>query len=379
MIATPGTESQGLTTDIARAIDDPSLEVLSRSDLRGAGVDGAVHSQLSGVQGLFTMMAIIAGFAAIFVVASTFAFAIAQRRREIGLQRAVGATPAQIRWMIAGESLAIAIASALVGVPLGLLLAAGFARLLVAAGLAPASFHATIALTPVLIATGVAVVTSQIAVLGAARRASRVPPSAALVEAATPQRSIGQARAVVGIVLVALSAALWLVAPRAGAQVGTVVAVFGALVMMAAFGLLGPWIVRPLAWVIAAPLRRLCGVSGWLASENNHAQASRVTSIAMPVMITLALGTSLLFTTASLEATSRAEQRARVAADYVISPAGAPGLPRVVASQASEVAGVTAATGVAPASVIVAYDAGRSVRTVVASASGSNLARLRPC
>jgi len=38
----------------------------------------------------------------VFVVASTFAFTVAQRRRELGLLRAIGATPRQVRRMATG-------------------------------------------------------------------------------------------------------------------------------------------------------------------------------------------------------------------------------------------------------------------------------------
>lgn len=42
---------------------------------------------------LLTFMAGMSGFVSVFVVASTFAFAVAGRRRETALLRAVGATP----------------------------------------------------------------------------------------------------------------------------------------------------------------------------------------------------------------------------------------------------------------------------------------------
>ena len=49
----------------------------------------------------------IAGAVALFVVAGTFALAIAQRRRENAVLRALGATPRQVRRLIAGEALLV--------------------------------------------------------------------------------------------------------------------------------------------------------------------------------------------------------------------------------------------------------------------------------
>ena len=49
----------------------------------------------------------LAGFVAIFVVAGTFAYAVAARRRELGLLRTVGATPRQARRLVLGEALTV--------------------------------------------------------------------------------------------------------------------------------------------------------------------------------------------------------------------------------------------------------------------------------
>ncbi|WP_337590323.1 FtsX-like permease family protein [Kribbella pittospori] len=61
------------------------------------------------------MVGTISGFITIFVIASTFAFAVASRRREIGLLRLIGATPRQVRRMILGEAFAVALVAALTG------------------------------------------------------------------------------------------------------------------------------------------------------------------------------------------------------------------------------------------------------------------------
>ncbi|MGK5558832.1 ABC transporter permease, partial [Actinomadura kijaniata] len=54
-----------------------------------------------------TIVGIAAGFAvfiAVFVVSSTFALAVARRRREFALLRTAGATPGQVRGMLYGEA-----------------------------------------------------------------------------------------------------------------------------------------------------------------------------------------------------------------------------------------------------------------------------------
>src|SRR5262249_46026820 len=68
----------------------------------------------------------LARFVAIFVVAGAFAYAVAARRRELGLLRTVGATPRQARRLVLGEALAVAVAAALAGSALGIVIAGPF-------------------------------------------------------------------------------------------------------------------------------------------------------------------------------------------------------------------------------------------------------------
>ncbi|MFC7648076.1 ABC transporter permease [Streptosporangium lutulentum] len=79
----------------------------------------------------------MAGTTAIFVVASTFAFAVIQRRREIALLRAVGATPRQVRKMVRSEALLVGVLASAVGTALGLLGARLLADMLIEMGISP--------------------------------------------------------------------------------------------------------------------------------------------------------------------------------------------------------------------------------------------------
>ncbi|MEV4181850.1 FtsX-like permease family protein, partial [Streptosporangium canum] len=108
---------------------------------------------------ILQFMAGMGGFVAIFVVAGTFAFAVAQRRRETALLRAIGATPGQVRLLILAESLVIGLLSAVAGCLLGLIMAPAMAAWLTAQGLAPGGFAPSTSPAPLLLAAlaGVAV------------------------------------------------------------------------------------------------------------------------------------------------------------------------------------------------------------------------------
>ena len=89
---------------------------------------------------LVPVMASVAGVTAIFVVASTFAFAVIQRRREIALLRAVGATPKQVRKMVRNEALLVGTLASVIGTVLGLFGAQLLADMLISMGISPSWF-----------------------------------------------------------------------------------------------------------------------------------------------------------------------------------------------------------------------------------------------
>ena len=58
----------------------------------------AAYSMMVGISSLFAL------FIGMFIIYNSFAIAVTQRRSEIGILRALGATRGQIRWLFLGES-----------------------------------------------------------------------------------------------------------------------------------------------------------------------------------------------------------------------------------------------------------------------------------
>ena len=112
-------------------------------------------------------------FIAIFVVAGTMALIIQQREHEVALLRAIGATPGQVRRMIAWEAVIISFIAAAAGVVPGALLGEALARGFVRHSIAPPSFTVTASWLP----AAVAIVQRRHrgAVRGALGRTSSVP------------------------------------------------------------------------------------------------------------------------------------------------------------------------------------------------------------
>ncbi|SIN35977.1 ABC transporter permease [Micromonospora cremea] len=325
LVLDPGTDPERVAV-AARGVVGGDAEVHT-GDGRGALEPlGDARTRWIGMQ-VLTATAALAGFVTVFVVASTFAFTVAQRRRELGLLRAVGATPGQVRRMVYAEALAVGAAAGCVGLLVGAALAPALGRLLVDVGFEPATFRVRYALWPLVVALAAGPVIALLAVWSASRRAARVRPLEALREAAVQQRPIGRLRAVTGALLVAAGAALGLAtATSDDAQDGATFALYAVMALVSGATVLAPAVVGPLVRLLRSPVRRRGGAVGLLVRSGALTATRRTASIAAPVLLTVAfavLVAGMVRTSTAAYAVGRAD---RVNAGWVVAPDGAPGL-----------------------------------------------------
>ncbi|WP_144707448.1 ABC transporter permease [Dermacoccus nishinomiyaensis] len=123
---------------------------------------------------LVVIASIIAGVG--FV--STMSLVVIQRRREIGMLRAMGFTARQIRGMVTRESLALGLTAVLVGIALGVLLGSVGAQSLIGAGNDGFVWGLPFEVLAVIVIAALALVL--VAALPPARRATTVTPVEAL-------------------------------------------------------------------------------------------------------------------------------------------------------------------------------------------------------
>ncbi len=238
----------------------------------------------------------LALFIAIFVVASTMGLSIQQREREIALLRAVAGTPGQIRRMIAWEAAIVGLVGSALGLWPGAVLGRELAEGLVRHGIAPENLTVSAGWLPIAAAVGGGVTAALLAVLAAGRRAARVPPTLALSDAAVEPRLIGPGRVIGGLVALAGAAPLFAVSnattsPDTAAATSEMTALF----LVAAVGFLGPIVARVAAGVLGPPVARLSRVGGFLASSNLRTATRRFSSAITPLVLTVALSCTLLF------------------------------------------------------------------------------------
>ncbi|MEU0499971.1 FtsX-like permease family protein [Nocardia sp. NPDC005998] len=172
--AKPGTDLPQMRTDLENATEQfVVVQVLDREEFKGAQ-GKQINMLLAILYGLLALAVVIA----ILGIVNTLALSVVERRREIGMLRAVGMQRAQVRRTIYLESMLIAVFGAIVGMLLGLGLGVGFLRTLRDLGLDEIAIPWN-QLVLVLISSAVVGV---LAALWPGIRAARTPPLAAIAD-----------------------------------------------------------------------------------------------------------------------------------------------------------------------------------------------------
>jgi putative ABC transport system permease protein len=180
----------------------------------------------------------------------------------------------------------------------------------------------------VIAAIGSSVLTAVIAVAAAGRRAARVKPTLALQESAGTRRLIGPFRLVAGLAMAAV-ALLFLALATAGSDPNSSadLATLSSFALVVAAALLGPLVVRVVAAIASVVLGRSRGsVGAFLAVSNMQTAAARFASAMTPLILTVAISSTLLFAGTTREHATAAQERERVTADLVLQ-SDAAGIP----------------------------------------------------
>ncbi|MFF5226157.1 FtsX-like permease family protein [Dactylosporangium sp. NPDC000521] len=271
----------------------------------------------------------VGAFVAVFVVSSTCAFAVTSRRRELGLLRAVGATPGQVRRLLLTETVLVALAAGVPGALLGALAAPLLAGPFVSVGLEPTGFTVGVSWLAMGGSVLAGLVVATAGVWLSARRAGRVSPLDALREAAAERRPMTRSRWAAGILCGLGGGGLALLLPSSSAQDKPTLVLASAMFLLVAAALLAPVVVVPL--VRLTPAGR--GATGVLVRGAAAVSARRLASVAAPVLAAVGFAVLLVgtFQTAS-EAVNIEGSLAIPASSVAAAVAGAPGLSEAAVS-----------------------------------------------
>src|SRR5436190_24091947 len=290
----------------------------------------------------------LAIFIAMFVVASTMGLSIQQREREIALLRAVAATPGQIRRLIGWEAAIVGLVGSAAGVWPGMLLGEALGHALVRHGIVPSTFTVDAGWIPAAGAVAGGVAVSLLAVLAAGRRAARVRPTLALSDAAVEPRLLGPGRLVGGLLALAGAVPLFLVSTTTRApDTAAATSEMTAIMLVVAVGFLGPIVARLGAKVLGPPVAAIAPVGGFLASANLGAATRRFSSASTPLVLSVAMSCTLLFSSTTIDHAVSRERHAGLSGELAVT-SGGPGLPRAALSDVRATPGVGSAVALTP-------------------------------
>ena len=303
----------------ARAIDATLLSMFGRgyelSPLEGGADVWAALLEFMNV--IFTMFGLFALALAGLIMFNTFRTSIVERRRDIGLLRAVGARRRFVIRTILYEGLILAVVGTVVGMLMGFVFAQGakagldsVMSSLLGNPLGPPEFDALTFIVTIVFGLGIPLAS----VLLPARGASAITPLEAMRPTTIEQEaSIKRSRMIIGFVslVLGLSGLLSGIFPLMA---------LGIMIFLLALGLLGPMLIAPITSFFNRTLNLVFGLEGGIAAGNIARQPRRASITASSLMVGLAILIGLGGMLASTYGGALRFLDASLRSDYIVMP-----------------------------------------------------------
>ena len=353
--ATPSVSSNVLRARI-RAVLPATLDV--RTGLQQAAKQTSdLESQLGFLRTFLLIFAYVSLFVGAFIIFNTFSITVAQRTREFGLLRTLGATRGQVVRSVVAEGGMLGFGGAAVGLLAGIGLAPGLDQLFKAFGADLPDSGTVIEFRTVwvslLAGTGVTVVAGLLPAL----RAARVTPIAAMREGVPLEQKsrTRRRRQVVFGVIVVLALLRVVVSAASGAGVVSILVIVAIVVatrlpqVRARLRVVFSAAVVGLAHVLARPLAWR-GITARLARDNTIRHPGRTAVTAAALMIGLALVSFVSILAAGTKASINKAIDASFAGNLIVqnsAAAGNEGIPAEIPAALRQIPGVRHVTAVA--------------------------------
>jgi putative ABC transport system permease protein len=289
--AAPGVSPGELSRRIREVL--PARVTVETGTQAAARQSQDIKDQLSFFRIILLVFGGVALLVGSFLIFNTFSITIAQRIRELGMLRTLGATRGQILRGMLLEATLIGVLGSVLGVVAGIGFAGALNAIFKSFGIDLPNTGTVILARTIILSIVVGMVVTFAAALAPAVRATRVSPMAALLEAELPEtRAHGRLFTAFAVLVTLVGIGLTCVGLFAGIDSSGAAA--GAVGGGAVFTLLGvsmfsPRLVRPLASVAGWPLEKLRGITGRLARENAVRKPGRTAVTSAALMIGLAV------------------------------------------------------------------------------------------
>lgn len=321
--AAPGVSDPVLKRRITAELGSDAYDVKTAAEQAKSDVDqlGAFLDVIKYVMLGFAGIAVLVG---VFLIVNTFSMLIAQRTRELGLLRALGADRRQVRRSVLTEALLLGLVGSTLGLAAGIGLALGLIRLMSAFGMNLKSTEMVVSWPTPVAAYVVGVGVTFVAAYLPARRAAAVSPMAALADAEVA--GVGRplrVRAVVGAVLTALGAAALVGCARADttASASSLLGL-GVVLTLVATVVAGPLLVRPVVRVLGAAFPAVYGSVGRMSQRNALRNPRRTGATASALMVGIALVAGMSVASASMSRSFDQQIDRTLGADLVVQNSG---------------------------------------------------------
>jgi len=277
---------------------------------------------------LLSYIALVVGA---FLIYNTISVSVVRRRPEIGIVRAIGASRSDILTAFLGEAVCLGLAGALVGLPLGRIMATGAVKLMATTveSLYVSSRPGAIELTwsSIFLALAMGIGVPVISAFSPAREAMQVSPADAMAQGR--REYIARTHKGRDLVIAGILGMLGALAARMPAVAGK--PLFGyiaTILLIAAASYAMPALVNLISHMTAHALGRLLGVEALLASRSLAASLRRTSVLVAALATAVAMMVSVGIMVGSFRQTVVSWMNNQLPADLYVRPAGAPGADR---------------------------------------------------
>ncbi|MFC4854751.1 ABC transporter permease [Actinophytocola glycyrrhizae] len=352
VLVEPGADPAAVSGGIGELLPGRNATLLSGDERGLAEFAGAEKAG----ENLIVLSAVFGGLATmvmLFVVSTTLGLSIQQRQRELALLRAIGTTPGQLRRMVVGETLFMAVFAAGAGLALGGLFGAWLFDRLAGNGIVPTAMTYHSGWVPMVVASGAVLAGSFLGALIAGRKAARTRPTEALADAAIQRRWLSWVRVLLAVLAFGGGIALFIVTiavmtgPIAASTAGPSV-----MLWAIALALVSPGVTKVALAVLRWPVRAFTGTAGHLATLSARTRAVRMAAVVTPIMLATGVATANIYLQTTSTAVANAAFADNLRADLVLT--SRTGIQGDVLDEVRSVPGVTAASEFATSTVFVA-------------------------
>jgi putative ABC transport system permease protein len=316
-----------------------------------------LEENLSFVRTFLLVFAYVSLFVGAFIIFNTFSITVAQRTREFGLLRTLGASRRQLLRLVVFEGLLLGVFGSVLGLLGGIALAPALDQLFKSLGADLPDSGTVLQTRTVVVSLLVGTAVTLLAGLSPALRATRVPPIAALREGVEipPRQPITRGRYTVPVLLVLIAARLVVALVQKDS--------FLTILILLALGIVLMYVrlrqrARGRRYRVVPALARVVGalvvwrgITGRLARENAMRQPGRTMVTAAALTVGLALVTFVAVLADGTKATINQAVSRSFAGDLIIENSQSgnreQGIPATVAPTVRRVPGVAQVTAVA--------------------------------